>query len=303
MSAEVVFQQMIIICLLMLTGYIIYKKGLVGDAVSPGISAIVVNVCSPAMLIHSCLERDPAITNEKLLLSLGGGAIIYAVLIASSFIIPRILRVEKKWKNHYALMCIFGNTGFIGIPLILAVLGERALIYTVVINVYYSLFFYTYGYYLAGGEDTSFQPEKLINIGNISLVIAVVLFLTQPKVPLLIEQTLGYMANATILLAILVIGISLARTDFRSIFTEKKLYLFIVLRFILTPVLLAMVLKLFIKDELMLGVLVILSAVPVGNLPLMRVEETGGDGTVLAKGTILSTVLAVITVPIVTLFL
>lgn len=303
MSAEVVFQQMIIICLLMLTGYIIYKKGLVGDAVSPGISAIVVNVCNPAMLIHSCLERDPAITNEKLLLSLGGGAIIYAVLIASSVIIPRILRVEKKWKNHYALMCIFGNTGFIGIPLILAVLGERALIYTVVINVYYSLFFYTYGYYLAGGEDTSFQPEKLINIGNISLVIAVVLFLTQPKVPLLIEQTLGYMANATILLAILVIGISLARTDFRSIFTEKKLYLFIVLRFILTPVLLAMVLKLFIKDELMLGVLVILSAVPVGNLPLMRVEETGGDGTVLAKGTILSTVLAVITVPIVTLFL
>lgn len=303
MNTGVVFQQMIIICLLLLTGYIIYKKGLVKDAVSPGLSAIVINVCGPAMLLHSVLERDPAITNEKLLLSLGGGAVIYAVLLVSSIVIPRVLRVEKKWRNHYAMMCLFGNTGFIGIPMILAVLGERALIYTVVINIYYNLFFYTYGYYLAGGEDTSFQPKKLINIGNICLILAVLIFLIQPPVPVFVEQTLGYMGNATILLALLVIGISLARTDLKSIFTEKTLYLFILLRFVLTPILLAFFLKLFIQDELMLGVLVILSAVPVGNLPLMRVEETGGDGTILAKGTILSTVLAVVTVPLVTLFL
>lgn len=303
MSAGVVFQQMIIICLLMMTGYIIYKKGLVGDAVSPGISAIVVNVCSPAMLIHSCLERDPAITNEKLLISLGLGAVIYGVLIVASILVPKILRVEEKWKKHYALMCIFGNTGFIGIPLILAVLGERAMIYTVVINAYYNLFFYTYGYYLAGGENTKFHPKKLLNIGNCALVISVILFLVQPRVPALIEQTLGYMGNATILLALLVIGISLARTDLKSIFTEKKLYGFILIRFVFVPILMACIFKMFIKDELMLGVMVILAAVPVGNMPLMRVEETGGDTSILAKGTILSTVLSVVTVPIVTLFL
>ncbi|MBQ0000406.1 MAG: AEC family transporter, partial [Clostridiales bacterium] len=87
MSAGVVFQQMVIICLLMLTGYVLYKKKIVGDVVSPGISAIVIHVCSPAMLIHSCLDRDPAITNVKVLLSLAGGAIIYAVLLISSIVI------------------------------------------------------------------------------------------------------------------------------------------------------------------------------------------------------------------------
>jgi hypothetical protein len=35
----------------------------------------------------------------------------------------------------------------------------------------------------------------------------------------------------------------------------------------------------------------------------MRVEETGGDGTVLSQGIILSTLLSVVTVPLVTLFL
>jgi predicted permease len=49
--------------------------------------------------------------------------------------------------------------------------------------------------------------------------------------------------------------------------------------------------------------MVLLCAVPVGNMPLMRVEETGGDGTVLSQGIILSTVLAIVTVPLVTLFM
>jgi predicted permease len=111
------------------------------------------------------------------------------------------------------------------------------------------------------------------------------------------------MANATTLLAMLVIGISLAKTNLKPIFTQPRLYLFIALRFVLVPVLLAMVLRFFIKDDVMYGVIVLLTAVPVGNLPLMRIEETGGDGTVLSQGIILSTILAIATIPLVTLFM
>ena len=61
-------------------------------------------------------------------------------------------------------------------------------------------------------------------------------------------------------------------------------------------------LRLVIKDEVVYGVTILMAAVPVGNLPLMRVEETGGDGTMLSKGIILSTVLSLVTIPVVTLF-
>jgi predicted permease len=216
---------------------------------------------------------------------------------------PAILHVDNKKKNYYALMCIFGNTGFIGIPLIQAVLGSQALIYAVIVNIYYTLLFYSYGYYLAGGENSKFSPKKLINIGNISLIVAVIIFLWQPKIPTLIENTVTYMANATTFLAITVIGISLARTNLKPIFTQIKLYLFVSLRFILVPIVLSLVLRLFIKDEMLYRTMVILSAVPVGNLPLMRVEEVGGDSTCLSQGIILSTIMAIITIPIITIFM
>jgi hypothetical protein len=301
MSAGVVFQQMIIIFILMMTGYILHKRNILGDGASTAFSSLVVNVCNPALLIGSSFERDPSVTNEKLLLVIAAGAVVYAVLLVSAFVIPPLLHVEKEIKNHYALMCIFGNTGFIGIPLVQAVLGSQAVIYAAIFNVYYTLFFYSYGYYLAGGEDSRFSPKNLLNVGNISLVVTVIIFLWQPKVPVLIQDTVNYMSNATTLLAVLVIGINLAKSDLKPIFTQLRLYFFVILRFVVVPILLAMLLRLFIRDELIRSVSVLLAAVPVGNMPLMRVEEIGGDGTVLAQGIILSTILSVVTIPVVIL--
>jgi hypothetical protein len=288
---------------MMMVGYILYKKGILKEGASSTISALVVNVCNPALLISSSFNRDTSVTNDKVILAFIAGAVVFGVLIIASFVIPALLHVDNKVKNYYALMCIFGNTGFIGIPLIQAVLGSKALIYAVIVNIYYALLFYSYGYYLAGGENSKFSPKKLINIGNISLIVAVIIFLWQPKIPTIIENTVTYMGNATTFLAITVIGISLARTNLKPIFTQIRLYLFVILRFIVAPVVLSLVLRLFIKDELLYGTMVILASVPVGNLPLMRVEEVGGDSTVLSQGIILSTIMAIVTIPIITLFM
>jgi hypothetical protein len=299
MSAGIVFQQMIIISILIVTGYILYKRKIFDDGASKNLSGLVVNVCNPALLVAGCFDRDPSITNHNVLVATVAGFAVYVILILASFVIPTVLRVEKKWKNHYALMCIFGNTGFIGIPLIQALLGSSALIYVVILNIYFNLVFYTWGYYLVGGETSGFSPKSLINVGNISMILAIVIFMCQPKLPTILVSSVTYMSNATTLLAMLVIGINLARSDLKKIFTQPRLYGLVLLRFLLVPVIVAFVLRLFVKDEMLYGVMVILTAVPVANMPLMRVEETGGDGSVISQGIILTTIFSVLTVPLV----
>ncbi len=302
MSAGIVFQQMVIIFLLILTGYIVYRKGIVKAEISKGISALVVNVCNPAILIRSAFERDASITNENLLLAMLGCALMYVILLAASRILPGVLRVEPKWRNHYALMSIFGNTGFIGIPLVSAVLGSQALIYVAIVNAYFNLLFYTFGIWLADGSQSGFSWKNFLNIGNLSIAVTIVLFLWNVKLPVVITSTIDYIANTTTFLAMVVIGISLARTRLLDIFTEKRLYVFIVLRFLVIPVFTGFLLRMFIKDALVYGTIVLMAAVPIANLPFMRVEETGGDGTLLSKGIILSTILSLVTIPIVTSF-
>lgn len=302
MSAGIVLQQMVIIFLLILTGYIVYKKGIVKAEISKGISALVVNVCNPAILIRSAFDRDASITNENLLLAMLGSALMYAVLLAAAWILPRALRVEARWRDHYALMSIFGNTGFIGIPLVSAVFGSQALIYVAIVNAYFNLLFYTCGIWLADGNQSGFSWKNFLNIGNLSTIVTIILFLWNAKLPVVITSTVDHIANTTTFLAMVVIGISLARSRLLEIFTEKRLYAFIMLRFLVIPVLTGFLLRMFIKDDVVYGVLVLMTAVPVANLPLMRVEETGGDGALLSRGIILSTILSLVTIPIVTAF-
>ena len=169
MSAEVVLRQMLIIFVMIMIGYFSCKKGLLKTDASKGISALVVNLCNPAMMVRSSFDRDPSITYEKLLLAVLAGAVLYALLLVSSMIIPRILGVEKEWRNHYALMCLFGNNGFIGILLTAAVLGNSAVIYVAIMNAYFNLLFYTYGIYLSDDGKGKFEWKNMINVGNASI--------------------------------------------------------------------------------------------------------------------------------------
>lgn len=302
MSAGIVLQQMVIIFLLIMIGYVVYKKGIIEDNVTKGISALVVNVCNPAILIRSAFDHDPSITYDKLLYAVMGGIISYIVLFVASWLLPRMLKVEDQWKNHYALMSLFGNTGFIGIPLVSAVFGSHALIYVAVCNALFNLLFYTYGIWLADGGKGKFLWKNFLNVGNASIVLTIVIFLCKVPVPAVFSSTIDYMADTTTFLAMVVIGISLAKTRLSSIFTCRKLYMFIGLRFLVLPILISAILRQLIPDEVVYGVMILMACVPVANLPLMRVEEMGGNGEMLSKGIILSTVLSLVTIPIVTLF-
>lgn len=302
MSAGIVLQQMIIIFILMMTGYVVYKKGIIGGDISRGISALIVNVCNPAILIRSAFDRDASVTEEKLLMAAAGTVVMYVILILISFVLPKCLKAGDKWKNHYALMCIFGNTGFIGIPLTAAVLGEKAVIYIAIVNAFYNLLFYTYGIRLADGDGGKIRIKNFLNVGNISIVITILIFMLQPKLPVVLTSSVNYMADTTTFLAMVVVGISLAKTNLAEIFTQWKIYLFIALRFLAVPVVIGLILRLFIQDSMVYGVLVLMSAVPVGNLSLMRVEEKGGDGKLLSCGIILSTILSLVTIPLVVAF-
>lgn len=302
MSAGVVFQQMVVIFLIVLVGFVVHKTGIVQEGASKSLSALVINVCSPAVIIQSALSRDASITYQNMILALVAGLVVYAILFLSSVLIPKILHVEEKWKNHYALMSLFGNNAFIGIPVVSAVLGTNALFYVSIMIVYFNIFFYTYGLVLCDGNAKKFSFKNFINVGNISILIMLIVFVFNLRLPVMVSDALTHMANATTFLALLVVGINLAQRKLLSIFTNPKLYVFVLLRFILVPIGTSFILRLFVKDADVYGVMVLMTAVPVANLPLMRMEEIGGDGELLSQGVIFSTVCALATIPIVTLF-
>ncbi len=145
MSAAVVTQQMAIIFILIAVGMFLYKKKMLSEMTSRQLSGLIVNVTNPALLISSALREGPRVSLQELGIALGVDLVVYGILIAVSLLIPRILRVPDQNHYSYRMLTVFGNVGFIGIPLATAVLGTESLIFVSIYNLFCNVLIYTFG--------------------------------------------------------------------------------------------------------------------------------------------------------------
>ena len=185
MSITVVLQQMIMIFILIGIGLLLYKKEMLSEMTSKQISGIIVNVTNPALLICSAFQGGPKVSLPELGIALGIYLIVYTILIAVSFLIPRILRVPDMYHYSYQMLTIFGNVGFIGIPLASAVLGAQSLIFVSIYNLIFNILIYTFGISLLQKAAVKQSPDsdttvtspvwkKLINAGTISAAVTII---------------------------------------------------------------------------------------------------------------------------------
>ena len=332
MSISVVLTQMIMIFILIGVGMILYKKEMLSDLTSKQISGIIVNVTNPALLICSAFGEGPRASLRELGTALAIFIAVYIILIAVSVLIPHILRVPNKYHYCSQMLTVFGNVGFIGIPLASAVLGTESLIYVSIYNLIYNILIYTFGISvlqraatgqgLTAGEseadiqnaqtgqgsisDTRVSPfcwKKIINAGTISAAATIIFYLADFPVPDIIPSTLSYMGHATTLLSMTVLGASVAQMALRDIFSHPKLYGFVLLRQILVPIGCVMLFRLFINDTLILNTLALMLSVPAGNMPLMLSKQLHVETDTISQGIILSTLLSLVTISIVSLVL
>lgn len=318
MSITVVIQQMVMIFILIGVGLLLYKKKMLSEMTSKQISGIIVNVTNPALLICSAFQDGPKVSVPELGMALGFYLLIYAILIAVSFLIPRILRVPGMYHYSYQMLTIFGNVGFIGIPLASAVLGAESLIFVSIYNLIFNILIYTFGISLlqkaeakqlttqSVNSDTAVTSplwKKLINAGTISAAATIVFYLCDFRVPSIIPSTLNYMGQATTLLSMLVLGASVAQMTLKDIFSHPKLYWFTLMRQILVPIGCVMLLRPFIQNTLVLNTMALMLAVPAGNMPLMLSKQLHVETDTISQGIILTTILSLVTIPIVSLCL
>lgn len=325
MSILVVLQQMVIIFILIGIGMVLFRRRLLTEEGSKQLSGLIINVTNPALLICSALDDGPKASLRELGIALAAYAAVFALLIAAGFLLPCLLRVPKDLHYAYQMLTVFGNVGFIGIPLASAVLGSESLIFVSIFNLLFNLLIYTLGISLlqraariqaketaaSFAEQTDKTPaptspsrlQMLVNAGTISAAVTIVFYLGNFHVPVIISSALSYTGRATTLLSMLVLGVSVAQMAPKEIFSHPKLYLFTLLRQILIPIGCVLLIRGLIDNKLIVNTMLLMAAVPAANMPLMLAKQMDMETDAISQGIILTTVLSLVTVPVACLFL
>ncbi len=290
----IAFQQILILFLIMVVGYICRRIGVVGPSARKELTAVLMNIVLPCVVLESFLSDDSAefvsiIPRVVMLL-----VIIYAVSIALSLIFI------KKHTGDYAverLSAIFSNAGFLGLPLLQALYGALGSFCAIMAVLAFNIVYWTYGAYcMSEKADLRVMIKNLISPSLISVALALLLLVCGLRLPDILMGPIGYLSNMNSSIAMLVTGILLAESDLSKIFGKRVLYT-VFLKNIVIPVVIALIFfAIGSLDEVGVSLLTT-AACPTGALVSMMAITYDRD-TELASGIFtLSTVVSMLTLP------
>ena len=301
MDIMVVFQTMLKLFFLLVLGFVLFKCHIFDEYTNKKISALIVNVASP-MLIISSIAGVEGNNKSIVFLMIGAGILMYIGFIILGKIINRIFPFPKKDWPVYECMVVFANTGFMGYPVLLDVFGQKAVFYASLIHMAFNFFVYTYAIMcLTKGDDSEFKLnfKQLLTPGIILIFVGIFIYLFDIQLPSVLMDTINSGGSLTAPLSMMMIGSSLAVYPIKDSFTDWRSYVFAFVRLLIVPFVTMIMCRLLHIDAYYANITIITNAMPVGSMVLMLATQYNANVKIVTRNIVVSTLLSVITIPIV----
>ena len=303
---EGALSQMVMLLAAVAVGYVATGLDYLDDHVKKKLTKLLLNVTLPCMILASVGDVDRAAAGMRIPWAFGLAAAQFFLLLAAGALCNAVLRVPRSERSIYLFMSVCTNTGFIGLPVVAAVLGDGSIILSSIFIVVIGLFVYSIGFALLAprGEGRFSVPwRNAVNPATVGCLLAIALFLLGVQMPPLVEGTLELIGGVTAPIAMMLVGVIMKGTRLRDVAKEWRLYPYIAIRQLIVPAALFLALRPIVPDATTLGVFVIMFAMPVGSMAPMFAGQFGWSQELPAKGTVLSTAASFVVIPLLVLFM
>lgn len=302
MDVMVIFMQMIQLFLIIGLGYVLYLVNIIDKDLNKKLTTLILNVTTPAMILASVFNSTSNQSQSDVIFVFGIAIVTYILLPMIGYVIAKIIRAPKEQLGVYIFMNVFSNVGFMGFPVMKAIFGDDAVFFTAIFNMLFSLVLFSVGRAImnfGGKEKVKIELKSFITPGIICSILAILFYFTGIVLPDVIVSTLNMVGDMTTPIAMLIIGSTLATIPLKDVFTDIRVYVFTLVKQVIFPIIIYPVLNLIIKDPLILGVTLIVLSMPVGNSVVLFATEYGKDASLGAKSIFMTTLLSILTIPLI----
>lgn len=290
--------QIIILTLMMAIGFVLRKRGILTNPVNKAMSWLLINVTMPCLILYSFNFKFSAdmLSNSLWIM------VYSAVIIVGTAVVAHIIycRMERTKRVAYIFATVFSNCGFVGYPVAQGLFGNIGVFYTSMFTVPFNILMWTYGIMLFTGEkDFKKLGRSVINMPNISILLGFIMFLTSFQLPKPVLGTFSGVGNMTTPISMFVIGSMLADVRLRQVFSGLDLYFATVVKLLIIPVLSIFAMKAMGANVLLTQICVLMTALPSGAMVGIFAQQYNGNAMVASRIVFITTILSVITIPLV----
>lgn len=288
--------------MLLLVGYGSRKAGLLDGLLTKGLSGLLLKVALPALIIDSMQKPFSAsLLRESgviLLISLA----VYACTIILAFLFSGLLAATPEERGVFSFVLIFSNVGFMGYPVVYTVFGEAGVFYAAVYNLPFNLLVLTLGVAIISTQKKGAPAVNWRMFANPavgSVFLGFILFLFSIVLPGPLALAVNQLGLLTTPLSMLLVGSLLATMPVKSVFVNWRAYVVSLLRLLLFPLVVWVVLESLRLPEMLVGIPTVIAAMPAAVNSAVLAEQYDGNAALASQIVFLSTLLAVLSIPLV----
>ncbi len=275
------------------------------------LSKVIFNISLPLMLFTNFLKLNATprlLANSFIVLSVSGFVILFMLLMG--WLTTRIFKIKGSEAAVFKAHSMFGNTIFLGFPLITALYGVEGLLYASMFQLISNIIMWSVGVVvLAHGNGTSWKKSlsRVLNPNTIATLAGSGFFIFSIKLPDLLIKPFSELGAANTWLSMLYIGAMLAFSDVGGFLGRKSLYIISINRLILVPSILVALFALLAStsgvtpDKMVSSVIILEASMPCMASVVIMAKELGADDHLAVGNVFVSTLLSIITLPLVLL--
>lgn len=303
-------QVMLTLFAIVVVGYIAGKLGYMGGTFDKKLSKVVIDITCPALILSSAMTGE--LPDRRYILPLLGISVLtYVLLTGVALLLPRFLTKKKDDEGVIGFAMMFGNVGFMGYPIVASIFGHEAVFYAAVLNVVNTFTVFTVGTMLIVGKNQESTVEEkemsrkkmlrkvLYSTPMLSAYLTMLIVALEIKdIPEFISQPLTMIGNITVPAALLIIGSSMSQLPLRALLGNGTIYTTTLMRLAVLPVGIHYLMTLLGFSSFVVGINTVVIAMPVATYGTILCLRHGKDTTLITEVTFITTLLAMISIPL-----
>jgi malate permease and related proteins len=309
METRIIISQIFMLAVIVVTGIIAGKASVLTIESKDMLSKVIFNISLPLMLFTNFLKLDVTprlLSNSMIVLFVALFTVLFMLL--AGWITTRIFKISGGEGAVFRVHSMFGNTIFLGFPLITALYGVEGLLYASMFQLVSSILMWTVGVLvITHGDGTSWKKSiyKVFNPNTVATIAGLIFFLFSLKLPELIVKPLSELGSANTWLSMLYIGAMLAFADVRGLLGKKSIYILSLNRLLIIPAILIALFAIFYSvsgqtaDKLVTSVIILEASMPCMASVVIMAKELGADDHLAVGNVFVSTIFSILSLPLV----
>ncbi len=297
-SFTIVGTQVLVLFILIAIGFGLGKARIIDQNSVKSINDLMIYVVNPCVIVGAFQRKFEAVLLRGFLQAVVGALIGHVLCLVLALIIFKNREDGKRRVLKFA--AIFSNCGFMGIPLLNALLGPDGVFYGAAYLAVFNILIWSYGQYTMAKGAKGFSTKKIIlNPSIISLCIGLIFFFTSTLLPDIIKIPVDYLAALNTPVPMLIIGYTLTKFEPKDLLGGTDELIVYLIRLIVGPLALLGILYAMGLRGVILTAVIVCASAPVAALTTMFAIKYDCDEELSARIVSTSTLLSIITMTLI----